>query len=254
MKLFLVGGGEIGRPIPGKEGEYFPYETLKIDTHFISLLKKEHPNILFIPTASEEHDSGRGYENTIKKYFGDKLGCQVKTLYLIQETPSEKKMKDLVQWSDGIYVGGGDTKTLVDTWESSGFEKLIKGAVFKGKIAGGVSAGAICWFEYAFSNYRKLRYHETEIAPIKGLGILKGACIAHYHRENTVPPQTEALVSKMKINCLAVDDYAAIFINEDEFKIIKEVEKSEAYKISLQNNKIKTQILTDRILNKCKMR
>ena len=45
MKIIAIGGGEIGRP-------GFPIETTKIDKEIIKISGKNHPNLLFIPTAS----------------------------------------------------------------------------------------------------------------------------------------------------------------------------------------------------------
>lgn len=47
-RIFAIGGGEIGRPEP---------ETLEIDRQLVALSKKEYPNFIFIPTASNDSDS-----------------------------------------------------------------------------------------------------------------------------------------------------------------------------------------------------
>ena len=72
-KIIAIGGGEIGRP-------GYPIETTKIDKEIIKLTGKKNPKLLFIPTASSDSTS---YFDTVKKYFGKTLKCEIDVLYLI---------------------------------------------------------------------------------------------------------------------------------------------------------------------------
>ena len=48
---------------------------------------------------------------------------------------------------DIIFVGGGNTKSMLAVWKDWGLDLLLKEAYEKGVIMSGVSAGAICWFD-----------------------------------------------------------------------------------------------------------
>lgn len=242
--MILIGGGEIGGPCPPKGLLKTPLETLPIDSFFASLVKKKNPKLLFLPTATEERDPTRGYEKAVRNYFQGQFGMQVDSLYLIQEHPSYSEMKNKISSSDCIYIGGGDTKTLVDVWNNTGATPLIKDAVFSGKPVAGVSAGAICWFEVAISNYRRIRYGEKDMAPVEGLGILKGYAIAHYHREADVLSQIGKIMPKetRKI-CWGIDDFAALYVKGNQRFGLFSNKNSGIYKISSHKSVLQAQMI-----------
>ena len=70
-KIIAIGGGEIGRP--HENGGFYPIETTAIDKEIIKLTNKPNPNLLFIPTASNDSS---GYYEVVTKHFS-KLGCLV---------------------------------------------------------------------------------------------------------------------------------------------------------------------------------
>ena len=51
---------------------------------------------------------------------------------------------------DIVFVGGGNTKSMLAVWREWGLDKFLEDAYKKGTIMCGVSAGAICWFETNF--------------------------------------------------------------------------------------------------------
>src|SRR3989338_4536669 len=99
MKIMAIGGGEIGRP-------GYPVETTKIDEEIIALSGKKNPQVLFIPTASEDSE---GYVEVFNKHFGKRLGCKTDVLYLIKEKLTKQQIRAKILNSDIVYVGGGDT-------------------------------------------------------------------------------------------------------------------------------------------------
>jgi dipeptidase E len=101
MKIVAIGGGEIGRL-------GYQVETVSIDQETIRLTGKTNPRLLFIPTASGD---SVGYYETIKKYFGDKLGCRTDVLYLLKSVPDVSEIRSKIKRTDIIYVGGGQYVT-----------------------------------------------------------------------------------------------------------------------------------------------
>ena len=165
-----------------------------------------------MPTATETKDINRKYEKAVRNYFGTMMGANVNTLYVIQEYHSYQEIKKSIENSDCISVGGGNTKLLLDAWHKTEVSKVIQDVINEGKPVGGVSAGAICWFEIAFSNYKKLGYDESFIMPLQGLGILPGACVSHYHKDFNTPKQIHKLMLQYDKTCLCLDDFAALSI------------------------------------------
>ena len=53
---------------------------------------------------------------------------------------------------DVIYVGGGNTKSMLAIWREWVSTKSCSKRSTTGSVLAGISAGAICWFEYAFTD------------------------------------------------------------------------------------------------------
>lgn len=123
--------------------------TRQLNTYAIKLSNKRNPNVLFIGTAS--HDA-EGYIESITKEYTF-LGCDVKSLCLVTNSYSEDEIDALLSWADIIYVGGGDTIFMMQTWKKFALDEKLK-RVFEMDLAvlTGLSAGAICWFNCGHSD------------------------------------------------------------------------------------------------------
>ena len=123
--------------------------TRKLNVHTIRLTNKTNPNVLFIGTAS--HDA-KGYIEAITKEF-HLLGCKVKSLCLCAKDYEQQETNYLLSWADIIYVGGGDTISMMQIWKQYGFDKKLKKIYEKDlAVLTGISAGAICWFHCGHSD------------------------------------------------------------------------------------------------------
>ena len=127
--IVAIGGGGFGRSLG----------DLKIEKYIISLINKNRPKICFIPTASGDNDL---YKLNFYRAFS-KLNCITSHLDFFSRTENLEK-KVLTQ--DIIFVGGGNTKTMLAVWKDWNLDKILKIAYEKGIVMSGVSAGAICWF------------------------------------------------------------------------------------------------------------
>lgn len=151
---------------------------LEIDQGIVKLTGKKKPKVLFIPTASSD---SVGYTRAFTQVYGEKLGCPVDVLRLITEKPSHKEIAERIRWADVIYVGGGNTLMMMNKWRRLGVDKLLIEAHQRGTVLAGVSAGAICWYEWGVSDSRQF-YDKTshEYIRVRGLGLLKGLCCPHF--------------------------------------------------------------------------
>ena len=55
-------------------------------------------------------------------------------------------LNKIINQSDIIYVGGGNTKSMLAVFREWRLDQFLISAYQSGKILAGVSAGAICWF------------------------------------------------------------------------------------------------------------
>ena len=128
-KIVAIGGGGNGRI--KSDGTQSPYETREIDSEIIRLTGKKKPNFLFIGHAQIEPSQEQGYFNTMKAIYGDIFGCECKTIKKSELKTDINKAQELVNWADIIYKGGGDTKGMVELWVETGFDKILRDAMFK---------------------------------------------------------------------------------------------------------------------------
>ncbi len=229
-KLIAIGGGEIGRP-------GYHVETTKIDKEIIRLSGKQKPRLLFIPTASSD---AQGYIQTVQNHFGKRLNCKVDTLLLIKSKPSLKLIKHKIMNTDIIYVGGGDTGTMIKVWQSYGVDKILKAAYDQGIILSGLSAGAICWFKYGLSDSQRFKNQAQPFSyiRIKGLGFFSFTVSPHHIREKA---RKAALIKIMKTTPgigLALDDFTALEIINDKYRIIISKPGAKVHKVFYKDTKL----------------
>lgn len=226
--IVAIGGGEIRQ-----------LKTLAIDKTIVGLTNKKKPRLLFIPTASSDSEN---YVKAIEKVYGKKLGCKVDSLLLLRGNPSSKEIKEKILSADIIYVGGGNTLKMMKLWRRLGVDKLLKSAHNKGIILCGISAGAICWFEYGHSDSMSF-YHpdDWDYIRIKGMGLLKGLLCPHFDGETRGIKRKKSfsqMVQKVGGLGIAIDNHSAIIFRNDSYKVINSKKDSKGHKLFKKNGKI----------------
>ena len=115
------------------------------------------------------------------------------------------ELRDFVLEQDVIYVGGGNTRSMLAVWREWGLPELLREAWQAGSVLAGISAGALCWFEQGVTDSGA-----DALYAIDGLGFLPGSCCPHYDGEADRRPGYRALLESGKIAPgLAIDDEAA---------------------------------------------
>ena len=219
-KLICIGGGEIPRI---KNGIQLPYETREIDEEIVRLSQKQNPKLLFIGTASS---NSYDYFLVIKELF-EKLGCSVSNLDLLKENLDMEQVKEDILNTDIIYVGGGNTKFMLEKWRTLGVDNLLLEAYNKGIVCSGLSAGSYCWFKY---NYDLL----------EGIGIVNAVNCVHYEQKDMEAKNKFYNVIKEKgLDGIALENCVALEIIDGEMKIIKSDSSKNAYKIAYDRNNSK---------------
>ena len=188
-QIIAIGGGGFGRN---------PNNPL-IEEYIVNQSDNPKPNILFIPTASAED---KGYIVNFYKAFGQ-FNASLSVLNFFQRTP---RLDSLINKQDIIYVGGGNTKSMIAVWKEWKLDKLLLRAYSKGSILCGVSAGAICWFEKGITDS-----WASNLNIMDCLSLLPGACCPHYDSESDRRPTVHKLIKNGKLNeCYSIEDGAAI--------------------------------------------
>jgi len=87
---------------------------------------------------------------------------------------------------DIIYVGGGNTRSMICLWREWGADEVLREAYEAGILLCGVSAGAICWFEQGVTD------SVWPLGVLPCLGLLPGSCCPHYDSEAERRPTSTA--------------------------------------------------------------
>lgn len=228
-KIVAIGGGEIGRP-------GYPVETTKIDKEIIKLTGKVNPRLLFIPTASSDLES---YLNVVKKHFGKRLNCKVSVLYLIREKLNKEEVEKKILDTDIIYVGGGNTLTMMKIWRKLGVDKVLVKAYKKDIVLSGLSAGAICWFRYGSSDPKP----DVDPTKIRGLDFVNALYCPHYNIEKDRKADLKKMMKKTPGIAIAVDNCCAIEIVDGEYRVISSKKNANAYKVYWKRGKFHEELI-----------
>ena len=189
--IIAIGGGGFGR---------HPNNPI-IERYILEQSPKEKPNVLFIPTASAEN---RYYTVSFYQAF-NQLNCTPMHLDFFTRTP---RLDSLINKQDIIYVGGGNTKSMLAVWREWKLDKLLKKAYERGAILCGVSAGAICWFQKGVTDS-----WASNLNVMDCMGFTEGCCCPHYDGEKDRRPSVEKFILDKKIDsCYALDDGAALHL------------------------------------------
>ena len=226
--IVAIGGGEIGRP-------GYLVETTHIDTQIIALTGKTKPNVLFLPTASKDSPT---YFDVFKEHYGRRLGCHVSVLNLYSK-PSKDTITKLIKGADIIYVGGGNTLSMMSLWRRMGADKLLVEAYEDGTILCGLSAGAICWFNTGLSDSRSFTSGGKvwDYINVRGLNLKPLMVCPHY---DSKPKRRPALRNSLKGTsqiAIAIDNCAALEIKDDTFRILTCKPGAKVYKTYWHHNK-----------------
>ena len=229
--IVAIGGGEIG-----------DLETLKIDKEIVNFTKKTHPKALFIPTAS--HDA-KEYWKFFQKVYKDMLGCDVYELFLSKENPTQKQVEEKILGADLIYVGGGDTKYMLNIWEKFNVNKYLRKAWEKGIVLSGLSAGSICWFKYGHSDSESFLDGKTWIyTKLPGLNFINAFHCPHYN-ENSRRESFNEMITNYNGVGIALEDCVAIVFMDDRFKIIKSSDDAKGYRLYRKDGKVIEEIIEE---------
>ena len=193
-QIIAIGGGGFGRQI----------KDLKIEKYIVDQSKNKNPSICFIPTATGDD---QGYIENFYKAF-DSLNCETSHIDFFKRTI---KLDKHIAGQDIVFVGGGNTKSMLAVWREWGLDNILNNAYQNGVIMSGVSAGAICWFKKGITDSWK---DHQAILPC--LGFVDGVCCPHYDEEpERIPYVKEILNNKQIDECIAIEGFCALHLIDD---------------------------------------
>ena len=217
-QVIAIGGGGFGRT----------QESYLIEQYILDQTSNKKPNICFIPTATGDLNS------YLVNYYAvfTKLNCHPTHISFFKRTID---LEEHIMKQDVIFVGGGNTKSMLAVWREWGLDIILKEAYDKGIVMSGVSAGAICWFENGLTDS-----WASELKIMKCMNFIPGSCAPHYDEEPERRPTTKKFLKEKYIDYMyGIEGGAALhFINETPKFSVRFKTNKNAYKVTINGNKV----------------
>lgn len=144
-------------------GRFDTDETFRpIVERCLAHVKKDCPNMLFVPTASYDEFSE---DDAIIKRFAA-AGCRTDVLTVSKESAEEVARK--FAWADIVYATGGSLKFLSENWAEKGVYEAADLALRRGAVLLGTSSGAMCWADRGWDDTEPETFRIIAHAPFVG--------------------------------------------------------------------------------------
>ena len=209
-KIISIGGGG------------FTHETDEsLDQFVLSQLSIENLKIGFLPTASKDNQKKidlfyKRFENSNSELSHFNLCSKI------------EGFRDWLLSKDIIYVGGGNTFYMLEIWEKNNLIEIFKEAHDKGIILSGVSAGAVCWFDWILSDSKG-----SELKPLRGINLISGSCTPHSSDEERINQFQKDIKNNNLPEGIAIDDgVAVLFIDGKATEVYSSRKNHDAYYIN----------------------
>lgn len=197
-------------------------ENPLLDEYILAQTPKKKPKVCFIPTASG--DSVQYIERFYKAF--SKYDCECAHLSLLREP--RRDLAPYLLGHDIWYVGGGNTKNLLELWREWGVDQIARQAWEQGIILAGISAGAMCWFEEGITDS-----YGDRLEPMACLGFLNGSYCPHFDGEADRRPTYERFVRDRVLKPgVGVDDGAAVhYVDGERSRLVCSRKAASVYEV-----------------------
>ncbi|WP_269610405.1 peptidase E [Prochlorococcus marinus] len=216
--IVAIGGGGFGKS----------NSSYSIEKYILNLSEKKYPKICFLPTATGDSDT------YIVRFYSifTLLNCIPSHIEFFKRTTD---IHNHIMNQDIVFVGGGNTKSMLAIWNDWGMSSMLNEAYNEGVIMSGVSAGAICWFTSGITDS-----WDNQLRILPCLDFIKGTCCPHYDEEPSRIPYVKKIIMEKKItSCISIEGGSAIhFIDGEPFKNVSFKNNKNTYNVFLNNNDI----------------
>jgi len=174
-----------------------------LDRAVLALTDARRPRICLVPTASGDHPSSERFLAAFPP-----AGFDASILWLFDRVVAD--VDAFLGEQDVVYVGGGNTVSMLAVWRAHGVDRALRAAYQAGVVMAGMSAGANCWFEASTTDSYLLGRADPLL---DGLGFVPGSFTPHYGSEPARrPAMLELVASGVLPPGFACDDYAAVHV------------------------------------------
>ena len=206
-KIIAIGGGGFTHQL-----------DLSLDQFVIDKLKSTNNKIGFLATASKDDEKKislfyKRFENTEFELSHFNL------------TSNINGFSEWLMSKDLVYIAGGNTVFMLEIWKKNKLEHIFKDAYEKGTILSGISAGAVCWFDWILSDSVGPGFK-----PLRGINLISGSCTPHSSNIERIN-QFESDIKNNKLpQGIAIDDgVAVVFVDGKPTEVYSSRKNHTAY-------------------------
>ncbi|MBL8145267.1 MAG: peptidase E [Anaerolineae bacterium] len=219
MALHIValgGGGFLMEP-----------DNLALDRYLLAQTSNERPKVAYLGQAAGEH------QDMILAFVRAYISLGAIPSWLSLFRPHTADIEGYLCEQDLIFVGGGNTKSMIALWREWGLDRILRKAGEGGTVLAGVSAGAICWFEAGTTDSIP-----GALTVVRALGYLGGGFSPHYDGESERRPATQRLVAAGQLpDTYAMDDGAAAhFVDGKLVGVVTSRPNARGYRVTRQGD------------------
>jgi dipeptidase E len=216
-------------------------DNLLLIQYFLAQTRRRKPRVAFIGTATGDSEAAR-----LRFYAGfSRFDCTPTHLSFFARTPRD--LESFVLEQDAIFVGGGNTRSMLAVWRDWGLDRYLRSAWQKGVVLGGGSAGSICWFEQGVTDSIA-----GPLTALECLGFLKGSNCPHYDSEPLRRPTFRRLVGSGRIiEGTAADDGVALhYIDGKLARVVANRARAKGYRLTRRGKRAVERALPTRYLGR----
>jgi len=229
-QIIAIGGSSFVPPEP---------ENLLLVRYFLRQTRRRRPKVAYIGTAGGDSEAGR-----LRFYAGfSQFDCKPVHLPLFARTPRD--LESFVLEQDAIFVGGGNTRSMLAVWRDWGLDRHLRTAWERGVVLGGGSAGSICWFEHGLTDSIA-----GPLTALACLGFLAGSNCPHYDTEPLRRPAFRKLIATSEIpNSMTADDRVALhYIDSRLARVVSSRRRAKGYRVTRVGRRASERRLATRYL------
>lgn len=193
-----------------------------MDLYILAQAQKKNPKVCFLGTASGDN---AGLTKFFYHVFG-RYPCRTSSLELFH--PHTPNIEDFIKSQDIIYVGGGQSKSMLGVWREWGLDRILKEAYENGTILAGGSAGSVCWFDQCITDSIP-----GSLTVMNCIGVLPFSNCPHFANYSRRAAYSRYIRNGQIKAGYAADDFAGLhFIDGELVRSISNRAHANAYKVS----------------------
>ena len=206
-KIIAIGGGGFTHQL-----------DQSLDQFVIDKLKRTNSKIGFLATASK--DDEKKISLFYKRFENTKFELSHFNL-----TSNINGFSKWLMSKDLVYIGGGNTVFMLEIWKKNKLEHIFKDAYEKGIILSGISAGAVCWFDWILSDSVGQGFNS-----LRGINLISGSCTPHSSNIERINQFESDIKNNKMPQGIAIDDgVAVVFVDGKPTEVYSSRKNHTAY-------------------------